>query len=316
MYFAPDKSQSPSTSNSQTLQGTNTNAYTPPSATPIDPVLLPIPVTTKLAPSAASPKRRELSWFTRNLRVHWAEFKKRLGTGTALSTSSVHDDTTTGSVHGKEPVPGQPGDEVNEVVVDREWTEDARRTTTKSESAHPFNDSRQLGGTNTDHESFAVVEGFWGRSTILIILRWRLWPAILGFFWPRFMDEKSEAQYIKESWFYRKRLAIFSALYFICNWITACVLVQRPVVISDVIFYYVVRPNTPPPAHTATVSTLTSGRSVRYFAFPYFSWWCTIFLGTGHGFIKPTLGSLCGLGLFTRSPSCKPKIHVIRKTQP
>ena len=168
-----------------------------------------------------------------------------MGTGTAPSTSSVHDDTTTASVHGKEPVLGQPEDEVDEVVVDREWAEDARRTTTKSESAHLLNDSRQLGGTNTDRESFAVVEGFWARSTILIILRWRLWPAILDFFWPRFMDAKSEAQYSKESWFYRKRLAIFSALYFICNWITACVLVQQPVVTSDVIFYYVVRPDSP-----------------------------------------------------------------------
>jgi osomolarity two-component system sensor histidine kinase SLN1 len=129
--------------------------------------------------------------------VHWTEFKKRLGTGTAPSTSSVHEDSTTGSIHGKDPVPGQPEDEVDEVVVDREWTEDARKTTTKSESAHPFNDSRHPAGTNTDHESFAVVEGFWARSTILIILRWRLWPAILGFFWPRFMDVKSEAQYTK-----------------------------------------------------------------------------------------------------------------------
>lgn len=244
MYFALNKSRSPSASNSQTLQGTNTNDHTPPSATPIDPVLLPIPVTAKLNPSAASPKRRDPPWFTRSLRVHWVEFKKRLGTGTAPSTSSFHDDSTTGSVHGKEPALGQPGDEVDEVVIDREWTEDARKTTTKSESAHPFNDSRQPGGTNTDRESFAVVEGFWARYTVLIILRWRLWPAILSFFWPRFMDAKSEDQYSKESWFYRKRLAVFSALFFICNWITACVLVQQPVVVSDIIFYYAVCSNT------------------------------------------------------------------------
>lgn len=240
MYFAPHKSQSPSPSNSQE---TNTNDHTPPSATPIDPVLLPIPATTKLNPSAASLRRRDPLWSTRHLRVHWSEFKKRLGTGTAPSTSSIHEDSTSGSNHGREPVPGQPEDEVDEVVVDREWTEDTRRTTTKSESAHPFNDSRHPGGTNTDRESF-VVEGFWARSTILIILRWRLWPAILGFFRPRFIDVKSEAQYTKESWFYRKRLALFSAVFFICNWITACVLVQQPVVTSDVIFYYVVRPNT------------------------------------------------------------------------
>jgi len=248
MYFALNKSQSPPAPNSRTLQGTNTHDHTPPSATPIDPALLPIPVTTKHGPSAAPPRGRVPLWFTRSLRVHWIKFKKKLGTGTAPSTSSVHDESTTGSIHGKESVPGQPEDEVDEVVIDREWTEDARKTTTKSESAHPFNDSRQPGGTNTDHESFTVVEGFWAHSTILIILRWRLWPAILGFFRPRFMDIKSEAQYRKESWFYRKRLALFSALFFISNWITACVLVQTPVVTSDVIFYYVVRPITP--SHT------------------------------------------------------------------
>ena len=253
MYLAPKKSQSPSASNSQE---TDTNDHTLPSATPTGPALLPIPVTTTLNPSAASPRRGDPLWPTRNLRVHWAEFKKRLGTGTAPSTSSLHDESTTGSNHGREPVPGQPEDEVDEVVVDREWTEDARRTTTKSESAHQFNESRQPGGTNTDRES-VVVEGFWARSTILIILRWRLLPAILGFFRPRFMDVKSEAQYTKESWFYRKRLAIFSAFFFICNWITACVLVQQPVVTSDVIFYYVVRSNTPShtllPSHSSIV---------------------------------------------------------------
>ena len=176
--------------------------------------------------------------------MHWTEFRKRLATGTAPSTSSHYDDETAASIHGKETVFGQQEDEVDEVVVDREWTEDTRRTTTKSESAHPLNDNRQTGGTNTDRESFAAVEGFWARFTILIILRWRLWPATLDFFRPRFADPKSEVQYNKESWFYRKRLAIFSALFFICNWITACVLVQTPVVTSDIIFYYVVRRNT------------------------------------------------------------------------
>lgn len=178
--------------------------------------------------------------------VHWMEFKRRLGTGTAPSTSSAHGDGTTSSIYGQDLVLGQPEDEVDEVVVDREWAEDARKTTTKSESAHPFNDSRHPApGTNTDRESVAVVEGFWARSTVLIILRWRLWPAILDFFRPQFMDAKSETQYSKESWFYRKRLAIFSALFFICNWITACVLIQKPVVTADVVFYYVVRPGTP-----------------------------------------------------------------------
>lgn len=244
MSFAFNKSRSPSASNSHTLRGTNTSDGTPPSATPIDPVLLPLPATTKLDPSATSSQGQDQLWLPRSLKVHWAEFKKRLGTGTAPSTSSLHDETTSGSIYGKETISGHPEDEVDEVVVDREWAEDARKSTTKSESAHPFGDSRQPGGTTTDRESFAVVEGCWAHATILIILRWRLWPAIHNFFRPQFMDAKSESQYVKEAWFYQKRLAVFSALYFICNWITACVLIPMPVVHADVIFYYVVRPGT------------------------------------------------------------------------
>ena len=258
MYYFPfNKSRSPSASNSHTLRGTNTDSHTPPSVTPIDPVLLPVPATTKFDPSVASSRRRVRFRFTRSLKVHWVEFKRRLVTGTAPSTSSAHDDTTS-SIHGKDSVPGQPEDEVDEVVVDREWAEDAKKSTTKSESAHPFHDSRLPGGTNTDHESFAVVEGCWTHATVLILLRWRLWPAILDFFRPRFMDAKSESQYTKESWFYRKRLAVLSALFFICNWITACVLVPKPVVLSDVIFYYVVSRGTSSRAISLSLSTKLS----------------------------------------------------------
>jgi hypothetical protein len=71
----------------------------------------------------------------------------------------------------------------------------------------------------------------------------------------------------------------------------------------------------PPPIQCYCLTTRACGRSVRYFASPCFSWWCTIFLGTGRGSTKPTSGSLCGLGLFTRSPSCELQISVIRKTQ-
>ena len=71
----------------------------------------------------------------------------------------------------------------------------------------------------------------------------------------------------------------------------------------------------PPPTQCYHLTARTSGRSAHYFAFPCFSWWCTIFLGTGRGSTKPTLGFPCGLGLFTRSPSCKPQVFGIWKTQ-
>jgi osomolarity two-component system sensor histidine kinase SLN1 len=72
----------------------------------------------------------------------------------------------------------------------------------------------------------------------LFFLRWRIWPSIWGFFRLQFMDRKYEEHYFKETWFLRKRLALFSAAYFVINWLLPVILLTRPATLADSIFYY------------------------------------------------------------------------------
>jgi len=192
--------------------------------------------------------RKQTKFSQSRLRVHWDNFTRRLGNGTAPSTSSVPDGSTVdGSHRMREPPPGQPDDEVDEVVVDRAWFDEQNNPSTETESLAPIEKygDGPTGGTNTDRESLAVVEGFWAKSTLLIILRWRIWPALLGFFRLRFIDEKSEAHYSKESWFFRKTLALLCSLFFVGNWILGIAFLSQPASLPDKIFYYGVRSGYP-----------------------------------------------------------------------
>jgi len=188
--------------------------------------------------------RKQTKFRQSRLRFYWDNFTKKLGNGTAPSTSSVPDGSTVdGSHRMREPLPGQPDDEVDEVVVDRVWFEEQNTPSTETESISPIEKygDNPTGGTNTDRESLAVVEGFWAKSTSLFILRWRIWPALLGFFRLRFIDERSEAHYSKETWFFRKTLALLCSLFFVGNWILGVAFLPQPATLPDKIFYYGVR---------------------------------------------------------------------------
>lgn len=200
--------------------------------------LLPVPVVSRPPRSdTASRKRNKSVTVDRGLRVHWAAFKKKIGTGTAPSTSSVVDESIGDSLPYPRRMHESLDGDVDEVIVDRAWADEIKQSSiTPSQSGESPD---RMGGTNTDHESVAVhVEGFWSTSVPLVILRWRVWPAILGFFRLRFMDEKSESHYLKESWFFRKNLAIWSSLFFVLNWILAAAFIAKPPVLADKIFYY------------------------------------------------------------------------------
>ena len=181
---------------------------------------LPRPVTHRTDSSFLSSARRKkktrIDASTRSpLRVHWDRFLRKIGSGTAPSSSSNFDDSlgdSTGSNRarsGSAVLQEDVDAPVDEVVVDREWADDLKTSSvTRSDpgiSPDKSGGSNPLGGTNTDHDSFAVhPEGFWGLCLPLIWLRWRLWPFLLGFFCTRFLDEKSEEHYNKENWFLRK----------------------------------------------------------------------------------------------------------------
>lgn len=148
------------------------------------------------------------------LRVHWDRFVRKLGSGTAPSTSSNFEESVGESSGyprsrlGHHTFSEPQEDRVDEVVVDREWSDEIKSSSiTHSEhgGSPEKTGSNHHGGTNTDRDSFAIrPEGFWGLCRPLILLRWRLWPATYSFFCTHFMDEKSEMHYNKENWFLRK----------------------------------------------------------------------------------------------------------------
>jgi hypothetical protein len=96
---------------------------------------------------------------------------------------------------------------VDEVVVDRSWSDDIKSSVSVSEqNMSPDRPGGQpVAGPSPDRDSVALhSSGFWGLCTPLIVLRWRLFPAIVNFFSPKFPNPKSELHYVKENWFMRK----------------------------------------------------------------------------------------------------------------
>ncbi|KAI0773246.1 hypothetical protein BD413DRAFT_473180 [Trametes elegans] len=187
------------------------------------------------------------------LRVHWDRFVRKLGSGTAPSTSSNFDESVGDSSgyprsrQGQSTYPEPQDDQVDEVVVDREWSDEIKSSSvTHSEhGASPDKTGSNLHpATSTDRDSFAVhPEGFWGMCRLFIFLRWRLWPVTFSFFCTRFIDEKSEMHYNKENWFLRKNLALWSSGFLIVNWAFGIGFVPRePMLLSDKIFLYGIAP--------------------------------------------------------------------------
>ena len=174
---------------------------------------LPPPVSADASSAGRRSRNKKSARVSGGLRVHWERFVRKLGSGTAPSTSSAFDDSVGDSSGYPRSRIGQasqepPDDRVDEVVVDREWSDEIKSSSiTHSEhgGTPEKTGSNHLGGTNTDRDSFAVrPEGFWGTFRLLIFLRWRLWPAAYAFFCTHFIDEKSEMHYNKENWFLRK----------------------------------------------------------------------------------------------------------------
>lgn len=196
-------------SSAEKLANTET---TTPVTSPILRESLPTPVVQGSVSSGRRGKQKKSARVNGGLRVHWAQFKRRIGTGTAPSTSSALEPDESGDSYSnghmrREAQAESEDDGVDEVVVDREWSDEIKSSSvTHSEhGGSPEKSSNQLGGTNTDRESVAIhPEGLWASCVPLIFLRWRIWPVIHQFFVNHFGDEKSEGHYNKENWFLGK----------------------------------------------------------------------------------------------------------------
>jgi len=137
------------------------------------------------------------------LTVHWARFKKRIGTGTAPSSSSMIGESAGGHSYTRRlEKPEEDNDgTVDEVVVDRVWSDEIKSSVSHSEhggSPEKSGGSHQYHQGASDRDSI-IYDGFWSLWTPLIIIRYRTWPLLMEIFSSRFVDEKSEQHYAQVS---------------------------------------------------------------------------------------------------------------------
>ncbi|KAL0956096.1 hypothetical protein HGRIS_002265 [Hohenbuehelia grisea] len=199
---------------------------------------IPLPIS---SPRYSSPKVARIS----RMSTCWTSIKRRIGTSTVRSSSSNIPES---SVETRSVAPqlalGGDGGVVDAIVIDRDWTEalsfssassahDASsvNTSTKRRESfgeRPTNFHRYL---STPHASFCT--GF---------LRWPLWPAVAQFFDSRFSNADVEHHFVQESWSgVHKRIALWSCLFLILNWMIGCCFTRQPLLI-DIVFFYIVSP--------------------------------------------------------------------------
>ncbi|KAH9074915.1 hypothetical protein EDB83DRAFT_2218949 [Lactarius deliciosus] len=224
-----------------------------------------------------------------HIRAHWGRFRRRLGTDASLSTPSLVGDSAAANnidfIDSDNSSPDEDNAEVDEVVVDRNWSDDTKSSVSLSDQNIP----EKSGGHSADHDSVTVhTGGFWGLCMPLIALRWRVFPAIVNFFSPKFPNEKSELHYIKENWFMRKPLAIWSTLFLLVTWGANAALVVGPVLLIDKIFLYGIAPACTFPIILIVIYDWPRDRPNIYQVLLSMSIWCW-------ALISPASSFLCGL---------------------
>ncbi|KAI0296554.1 hypothetical protein B0F90DRAFT_1636279 [Multifurca ochricompacta] len=237
--------------------------------------VLPLPV-------AALDSTRQRAKATRidGIRVHWARFRRRLGSDPSLATSIVEDPLVGKNVDFRADshtgFPCEDEMEVDEVIVDRNWSDDIKSSVSLSEQNISLDRSGGLPiALSTDRDSVAMhTNGFWSLCTPLIILRWRLFPAIINFFSPKFPNKKSELHYVKENWFMHKSLAIWSSIFLLVNWAVNTALIPGPILLIDKIFFYGVAPACIFPVLVLVIYDWPRDRPITYQIILSISIWC------------------------------------------
>jgi hypothetical protein len=141
--------------------------------------------------------------------ARWTGLKNRMGAGTAPSTSSFLGNDYVPSDHSHQ----QPvqislnnGEAVDEIIVDRVWSEGISGTAAGSEhGATPEKSGRSYPHTSSaEQDSLAQSHGFCATFPPVVIVRWKIWPIFINFFATSFPDASSESRYRQETWFVQK----------------------------------------------------------------------------------------------------------------
>lgn len=200
---------------------------------------LPLPVIQK--PTSALPRRSLKS--VRIITSKWVRIMGRkrrttLSSDTALASrrASFRDGTIQDNhnvfhdeIHIEDVV-------VDEVVVDRSWSQDTGLPLDSDDEESVSNYSTRTSPIPSLMErprvSLAANQPFF--------TLWHLaWAYIMEFFSSRFSDPQTEADYQKEVWGQSKILALWASSFFIANWVLGTAFIQGPVVLADKIFYYI-----------------------------------------------------------------------------
>lgn len=200
---------------------------------------LPYPVVSNT--HSNSPKRRKTARISA-LHVHWDRVKRRIGPVsypdadlTASSESLAESIRSAFQLRSSGIIPSR--QVVDEVVVDRVWTDDLRPSDLVDGSPEKSSASQPPLTSQEPSEN----SGFQGPWTPWAVLRWHIWPGVVQFFDSRFHDEAQEARYQQDNWATRKPLALVASLWFILNYVLGCIFANQPsstLLLIDKIFYF------------------------------------------------------------------------------
>ncbi|KAK0239193.1 hypothetical protein EDD85DRAFT_1022584 [Armillaria nabsnona] len=193
---------------------------------------LPVPVISK----PRTTKRTMLKPFKTFLK----HFRRRLAPPTSRSMMDALDQAMN-QPHDLSPSLEDEKDEIDEIVVDRCWSEEYASSSHSSDvvdSTSGFGEIfEERDSTSASHRA-----GFWASCRPLIFIRWRLWRYLQDFFNPRFENPVVELDYEKEVWEVSKNLALWASIFFIVNWLMAVLSIPTPTVLADKIFYFAIGP--------------------------------------------------------------------------
>ncbi|KAF8621809.1 hypothetical protein AX15_007483 [Amanita polypyramis BW_CC] len=181
------------------------------------------------------------------IRTNWSRFKRHLDLRPSPSSSSILVDESivesNSDVENEEKLQ-QENDEVDQVVVDRAWT-DEESSFSQLEyviQAQKLDTEKQAYDGEVEHVVGAPVPVS-NKWYPLGTLRWRIWRGLIKFFCTTFPDERLEHVYAEERWLLKKSLAICASVWLVMNWVLGVIFVPKlPMVfLLDKIFYFGVK---------------------------------------------------------------------------
>ncbi|KAF8645083.1 hypothetical protein AX16_008141 [Volvariella volvacea WC 439] len=244
----------------------------PPSSLP-PPVTFPVATPSSSRTSAPSPLH--------HLSRQWDRIRAHFGPGSLPSGPSctaelsVETPAPRGQLQGdRQHTDNDPG--VDQVVVDRKWSEDLRGSANDFEWTPILEKARTVAPRHTtargSHDSNGEEEQR-DVSPLFLLVHW-LWRNILEVFSPRFTEWNIEQKYMEENWRLKKSLAVWASIWLIANWVLGCSFVPKPFVLMDKIFYFGVAPALSFPIGLMVIFDWPRDRPMLYQTVLLFSAWC------------------------------------------